>query len=99
MDAPRLELKDWIAAVKRELIEAEATDAPKVLRLKQVKLEAALTTEASAEAKAGVKLWVVANVGVRASTTESGSQRVTLVFEPSVELTLGPNDGRAELLK
>jgi len=98
----RMELAEWIAALRRELstaLDAEAERRKAIppsersnvvpsLLLEKVTLELRVCSSKSGAAEAGIKFWV-ASGGASTSAEESTAQLIRLELSPEDDLPLG----------
>jgi hypothetical protein len=79
-------LVDVVQALRTELARAssEAVDAPVQFPVGQVTLEFQVGVTRSAEAKGGVRFWVL-ELGASAGVASESVQKVTIVLEPPVD--------------
>ncbi|MCP2321887.1 hypothetical protein HDA40_000394 [Hamadaea flava] len=79
-------LVDVVQALRAELARAsaEAVDAPVQFPVGQVTLEFQVGVTRSAEARGGVRFWVV-ELGGQAGVASESVQKVTIVLEPPVD--------------
>ncbi|GCD96166.1 trypco2 family protein [Embleya hyalina] len=79
--APGIELAQWIRALRAELLDAQRSGAQKSLHIQVglVGLELEVTTTFSADARGGLRVWVLdANTGTARTRTSIQCLRLTL---------------------
>ena len=86
----QIELKDSIAALRKELTESILESQGEAVRFEvgEIKLEFQVEIEKSGEGKGGIKFWVV-ELGASGSTKDKAIHKVTIPLKP-INIRGGP---------